>query len=105
MSRLGVTAHGGPCGTLQFDRLGSRPWPPPGLPRDKETENLNTDGLLAEAELCPGSNELSLELWEALQDCSSKITAAESCAKFFEPSIMTSPNRNAVVAELADAPA
>ena len=28
MSRKGVTAHGGPCGTLQFDRLGSRPWPP-----------------------------------------------------------------------------
>jgi putative membrane protein len=28
MSRLGVTAHGGPCGPLQFDRLGSRPWPP-----------------------------------------------------------------------------
>jgi hypothetical protein len=25
---MGVTAHGGPCGTLQFDRLGSRPWPP-----------------------------------------------------------------------------
>ena len=28
MSRKGVTAHGGPSGTLQFDRLGSRPWPP-----------------------------------------------------------------------------
>jgi len=28
MSLLGVTAHGGPCGPLQFDRLGSRPWPP-----------------------------------------------------------------------------
>lgn len=25
---LGVTAHGGPSGPLQFDRFGSRPWPP-----------------------------------------------------------------------------
>ena len=30
---------------------------------------------------------------------------AKSCAQFFGPSIITSPNRNAVVAELADAPA
>src|SRR5579872_157769 len=25
---MGVTAHGSPSGPLQFDRLGSRPWPP-----------------------------------------------------------------------------
>jgi hypothetical protein len=28
MSRKGVTAHGDPSRPLQFDRLGSRPWPP-----------------------------------------------------------------------------
>ena len=40
MSRLGVTAHGGPCGPLQFDRLGSRLWPPHPLLFERPTKLL-----------------------------------------------------------------
>jgi len=38
MSFRGVTAHGCPSGPLQFDRLGSSPWPPQ-LPAEEKARH------------------------------------------------------------------